>query len=184
MHEMACSLHLPCNHPSAADEAWLSLGTRLGLAVVCPAQWVTLLFRRHGSLIDHAGNYLSCSLLHTSCAIWLVCYCVSILVTSVSYPFLHDWTIFTNKVRWCTDSCMLVSQSLSVWESGSMRLISCYICLLKTSHQNARDGSPHLPPDHPRTAADDAWLWLECVLHSGWLCITSRPAFIQGDVVH
>ena len=34
-------------------------------------------------------------------------------------------------------------------------------------------------------AANEAWYWLKCVLHSAWLCITSwPPPFFQWDVVH
>ena len=36
------------------------------------------------------------------------------------------------------------------------------------------------------TRLDDAWCWLKHILHtlhSGWLCLTSRPIF-KGDVVH
>ena len=45
---------------------------------------------------------------------------------------------------------------------------------------------------HP-SATDEAWYWLKsgtqeiplncnCILHSGWVCILSRPAFFQGVV--
>ena len=34
------------------------------------------------------------------------------------------------------------------------------------------------------STADEAWYWLERVLRSGWLYITSRTAIFQEDVVH
>ena len=61
-----------------------------------------------------------------------------------------------------------LENSLVKEESHEGQPPDCILCMIWQSPS----------PGHPSTA-DEAWYWPKPVLHSGWLCITSRPVLIR-----
>ena len=87
-------------------------------------------------------------------------------------PVGKESAVDDTRVCWAPPGCTWL-HALPYQKVGGCHIPDCILCM--------RQQSPS--PGH-RSTADKGWYWPKHILCSGWLCVASRPAVFQRDMVH